>query len=83
MTPEARTIYKAKMTYNLNMMRNSAASIRENLGLLEKAIDAECMDDMHVNLKRIVDDSVGCRARLQYMRGVYSTCSDMSRGSPA
>ena len=83
MTPEARTIYNSKMGHNVELMRTSAASIRNSLVRLEKAIEMERMDEMHTSLKDIVDNAIGCRSRLQFVRGVYAACSDMSRGSPA
>lgn len=71
-------------------MNANGAIILENVDKIEVAIrdlraaaSAGHMDDMSDALRTIVDCAIGCRSRLQFMRGVWALYRDYRGGKEA
>ena len=70
-------IYRGKMDYNCDLMLEGSKTIAAATERLQAAIHSGVMDDMNSELKLIVDAAIGCRSRLQFMRGVWSVIKDL------
>jgi hypothetical protein len=70
--PELRRVANGKVTHNLDIIRGNAEAIRNSLADLEKGLHSEHYETISKALKRITENAIGCRSRLQFIRGVLS-----------
>lgn len=66
-----------KMDYNSAIIMSASKQITLAVERLQDATKVQSMDAMNIALKEIVDASVSCRSRLQFMRGVWSYYKDL------
>jgi hypothetical protein len=75
--PEVHRLMRAKMDYNSQIIVSASEQIIKATTRLQEATKTQSMDQMNAALKEIVDASVSCRSRLQFMRGCWSYYKDM------
>lgn len=68
---------KGKLDYNAQIIMSTIDKMETEIKELKTATQIQSMDKMNLHLKAIVDSSVGCRSRLQFMRGVWSYYKDL------
>lgn len=68
---------KGKLDYNAQIIMSTIDKMEAEIKELKSATQIQSMDKMNMHLKAIVDSSVGCRSRLQFMRGVWSLYKDL------
>jgi len=68
---------KGKLDYNSQIIMSAIEKMEADIKELKSATQIQSMDKMNLHLKSIVDSSVGCRSRLQFMRGVWSYYKDL------
>jgi hypothetical protein len=68
---------KGKLDYNAQIIMSTIDKMEAEIKELKTATQIQSMDKMNLHLKAIVDSSVGCRSRLQFMRGVWSYYKDL------
>jgi hypothetical protein len=73
---DVQRLLRAKMDYNSQIIMSASEQIMKATKLLQDATKIQSMEGMHNALKEIVDSSVSCRSRLQFMRGVWSYYKD-------
>jgi hypothetical protein len=73
---DVQRLLRAKMDYNSQIIMSASEQIMKATKLLQDATKIQSMERMHNALKEIVDSSVSCRSRLQFMRGVWSYYKD-------
>ena len=73
---EVQRLLRTKMDYNSQIIMSASEQIMKATKLLQDATKIQSMEGMHNALKEIVDSSVSCRSRLQFMRGVWSYYKD-------
>ncbi len=73
---EVQRLLRTKMDYNSQIIMSASEQIMKATQLLQNATRIQSMEGMHNALKEIVDSSVSCRSRLQFMRGVWSYYKD-------
>jgi hypothetical protein len=74
---DVHRLMRAKMDYNSQIIVSASEQIVKATARLQDATKTQSMDQMNVALKEIVDASVSCRSRLQFMRGCWSYYKDM------
>jgi len=75
---EVQRLMRTKMDYNSQIIRSASEQIIKATIALQEATKIQSMDKMNTALKEIVDASVSCRSRLQFMRGVWSYYKDIA-----
>ena len=73
---DVQRLLRSKMDYNSEIIMSASEQIMKATKLLQEATKIQSMERMHNALKEIVDASVSCRSRLQFMRGVWSYYKD-------
>ena len=73
---EVQRLLRTKMDYNSQIIMSASDQILKATHVLQNATRIQSMEGMHNALKEIVDSSVSCRSRLQFMRGVWSYYKD-------
>lgn len=73
---EVQRLLRTKMDYNSQIIMSASDQIMKATQVLQNATRIQSMEGMHNALKEIVDSSVSCRSRLQFMRGVWSYYKD-------
>lgn len=73
---DAQRLLRTKMDYNSEIIMSASEQIMKATQSLQEATRIQSMERMHNALKEIVDSSVSCRSRLQFMRGVWSYYKD-------
>ncbi len=73
---EVQRLLRTKMDYNSQIIMSASEQIMKATQVLQNATRIQSMEGMHNALKEIVDSSVSCRSRLQFMRGVWSYYKD-------
>jgi hypothetical protein len=66
------------MDYNSQIIMSASEQIIKATQALQEATKVQSMEQMNKALKEIVDSSVSCRSRLQFMRGVWSYYKDVN-----
>lgn len=74
---EIDRVVRAKMDYNSNIILENLNIIEESIKTLRTATKEMSMDQMNVSLRAIVDSAIGCRSRLQFMRGCWAMYKDL------
>lgn len=74
---EVQRLLRTKMDYNAQIIVSASEQIIKATMRLQEATKIQSMDGMNSALKEIVDASVSCRSRLQFMRGCWSYYKDM------
>jgi hypothetical protein len=75
---EVQRLLRTKMDYNSQIIMSASEQIVKATVALQEATRVQSMDKMNTALKEIVDASVSCRSRLQFMRGVWSYYKDLN-----
>ena len=75
---EVQRLLRTKMDYNSQIILSASDQIIKATMALQEATRIQSMDKMNTALKEIVDASVSCRSRLQFMRGVWSYYKDIA-----
>lgn len=75
---EVQRLLRTKMDYNAQIIVSASDQIIKATMRLQEATKIQSMDAMNSALKEIVDASVSCRSRLQFMRGCWSYYKDIS-----
>ena len=75
---EVQRLLRTKMDYNSEIILSASEQIIKATIALQEATRIQSMDKMNTALKEIVDASVSCRSRLQFMRGVWSYYKDIA-----
>ena len=75
--PEVHRLMRVKMDYNSQIIVSASDQIIKATHRLQEATKSQSMDQMNAALKEIVDASVSCRSRLQFMRGCWSYYKDL------
>ena len=75
---DVQRLLRSKMDYNSQIIMSASEQIMKATQLLQEATKIQSMERMHNALKEIVDSSVSCRSRLQFMRGSWSIYKDLN-----
>lgn len=75
---DVQRLMRTKMDYNSQIILSASEQIHKATQALQEATRIQSMDKMNNALKEIVDASVSCRSRLQFMRGVWSYYKDVA-----
>lgn len=75
---EVQRLLRTKMDYNSQIIMSASEQIIKATQALQEATKVQSMEQMNKALKEIVDSSVSCRSRLQFMRGVWSYYKDVN-----
>lgn len=75
---DVQRMLRTKMDYNSQIIMSASEQIIKATQALQDATRIQSMDRMNASLKEIVDASVSCRSRLQFMRGVWSYYKDIN-----
>lgn len=75
---DVQRLLRIKMDYNSQIIMSASDQIIKATIALQEATRIQSMDKMNSALKEIVDASVSCRSRLQFMRGVWSYYKDVT-----
>ncbi len=75
-TAELKRVARAKLDHNNRIIDDNVKLIEAALIRLRPAIASTDMDSMDEELSKIVGSVIGCRSRIQYMRGVWSMYKD-------
>lgn len=76
---EITRVVRSKMKDNAAIITANAHAIQASSGELIAACKGTSMEEMAEALRKIVEAAIGCRARLQYMRGCWSVLKELRR----
>jgi hypothetical protein len=65
-------IASKKLRFNSRLILENAATIKRRVNDLIDSAENMHMDEISDHLKAITDAAIGCRSRLQFMRGLHA-----------
>lgn len=72
MSADCHRLVREKLVKNAKIIEENVDIIEKQIAILKAAMATISMDEMSEALRIIVDNGVGCRARLQFMRGAWA-----------
>ena len=79
---EVSDCVREKVARNFADMKSRIQPMREALDKFEKAVSERSMNDIHHSLTDLSNTSLNCRARLQYMRGIWAVLKGVRDHDP-
>lgn len=79
---EVSECVREKMTSNFADMKIRIEPMRDALRKFEQAVNDRSLDGMHHSLADLSNTSLNCRARLQYMRGIWAVLRNVRDKDP-
>lgn len=74
---EITRVVRSKMRDNAAIITANAHTIQQSSESLIAACKSTSMEEMADALRQIVEAAIGCRARLQYMRGCWAVLKEL------